>query len=373
MSGVLLGAAAIEHRRQVGAAAEPALVVTTKRVFMCTAGTCGLCICAISEMPEAQKRGIVGGARNLRAEFGREFAVHGRAMHADLLEQPAVHHRHHAAAARLAGMVGAVPGRAHEAAGVAGIERRAVRRPRAVRSRRRCRRAAPRTSLSRAPCDPRSTDDVHVEQPNLPRAVIGAAFVAAVAMDADARDLPACCSRSQMKRDRFSSVGAPSASILLSNLWSSVFCTSAMRALEQAEVEHHAGRGIGRAAHGDLGAERMAVDFLAGLAERRAGQRMRRLEAERFRQFPHRKSDAEVLSDTECLVRLQAEPPLRMAQAIVDRARGVLDHVRAVHRLQRKALEGEARKMSPARRRPADRPASARGRCARRARRRPSG
>src|SRR5437868_3694331 len=34
-----------------------ALVVTTKRVFMCTAGTCGLCRWAISEMPEAKKRG----------------------------------------------------------------------------------------------------------------------------------------------------------------------------------------------------------------------------------------------------------------------------------------------------------------------------
>jgi hypothetical protein len=74
-------------------------------------------------MPDAQKRGIVGRARNLRAEFRREFAVHGRAMHADLLEQPSAHHRHHAAAAGLAGMVGALPGRAHEAPGLAGIER----------------------------------------------------------------------------------------------------------------------------------------------------------------------------------------------------------------------------------------------------------
>ena len=32
-------------------------VVTMKRVFMCTAGTCGLFICAIKEMPEVQKRG----------------------------------------------------------------------------------------------------------------------------------------------------------------------------------------------------------------------------------------------------------------------------------------------------------------------------
>src|ERR1700704_6170389 len=52
----------------------------------------------------------------------------------------------------------------------------------------------------------------------------------------------------------------------------------------------------------------------------------------------------QLLSDTKRLVRLQAEPPLRMAQAVVDRARGVLDHVRPVHRLQREALEGEVDK-----------------------------
>ena len=74
-------------------------MVTTKRVFMCTAGTCGLCGCAISEMPEAQKRGSVVGAGNFLAEFRRELAVHGRDMHADLLEHAAVHHRHDAAAA----------------------------------------------------------------------------------------------------------------------------------------------------------------------------------------------------------------------------------------------------------------------------------
>ena len=83
----------VRRRSSTGVRSAPppnhALVVTTKRVFMCTAGTCGLRRCAISEMPEAQKRGIVGRARNLRAELGREFAVHGRAMHADLLEQAA--------------------------------------------------------------------------------------------------------------------------------------------------------------------------------------------------------------------------------------------------------------------------------------------
>src|SRR5215475_9466388 len=47
------------------------------------------------------------------------------------------------------------------------------------------------------------------------------------------------------------------------------------------------------------------------------------------------------LSDADCLVCLDAEPPLRVAQAIVDRARGIGGHIRTVHRLQREALEGE--------------------------------
>ena len=140
--GIVLGAPPVEHRRQIGAAAEPALVVTTKRVFICTAGTCGLRRCAISEMPEAQKRGIVGGARNLLAEFRREVAVHGRAVHADLLEQPPAHQRHHAAAAGLAGMVGALQGVRDEAAGRRLDRARPAPRPPAVRRRRRCRRAS---------------------------------------------------------------------------------------------------------------------------------------------------------------------------------------------------------------------------------------
>jgi hypothetical protein len=66
---------------------------------------------------------IVGRARNLRAEFGGEFAMYGRAVHADLFKQPAAHDRHHPAAALGAGVVGALPRRAHEASGVARIER----------------------------------------------------------------------------------------------------------------------------------------------------------------------------------------------------------------------------------------------------------
>ena len=42
---------------------------------------------------------IVGGARNVLAEFRREFAEHGRDMDADFLEHAAFHHRHDAAAA----------------------------------------------------------------------------------------------------------------------------------------------------------------------------------------------------------------------------------------------------------------------------------
>src|SRR5438105_14884943 len=51
-----------------------------------------------------------------------------------------------------------------------------------------------------------------------------------------------------------------------------------------------------------------------------------------------------VLPDAKCLMRLQAEPPLRMAQAILDRARRVLYHVRAVHWLQREPFEIEVGK-----------------------------
>src|SRR3979490_2857579 len=40
-----------------------------------------------------------------------------------------------------------------------------------------------------------------------------------------------------------------------------------------------------------------------------------------------------MLSDAERLVRLHAESPLGMAQAVVDRPRGVLGHVRTVHSL----------------------------------------
>src|SRR6186713_1152587 len=63
--------------------------------------------------PEAR---VLLGTRYLLAEFRREFAVHRRAVHTDLLENPPVHHCHEAAASRRAAMVGALPGGANEAA-----------------------------------------------------------------------------------------------------------------------------------------------------------------------------------------------------------------------------------------------------------------
>src|ERR1043165_6582694 len=55
------GSSCVRRRSSTGVKSAPppnqAFVVTTKRVFMCPAGTCGLCGCAISEMPDAQKRG----------------------------------------------------------------------------------------------------------------------------------------------------------------------------------------------------------------------------------------------------------------------------------------------------------------------------
>ena len=99
-------------------------MVTTMRVFMWTAGTCGFCGCAITEMPDAQKRGMRLGAGNLRAEFRGELAEDGGDVHAHLLEDAAVHDRHDAAAARHAGMVGPLPGGTDETAGLAVAERR---------------------------------------------------------------------------------------------------------------------------------------------------------------------------------------------------------------------------------------------------------
>ena len=122
--GVVLQAALIEQRGQIGAAAEPGLGrhhearVHVHRRHM-----------RVLQMGDQRDAGgpeprIGFGSGNFLAEFGREFAEHGRDVDADLLEHPALHHRHHAAAAGRAGVIGAAPRRADESAGRLRGERR---------------------------------------------------------------------------------------------------------------------------------------------------------------------------------------------------------------------------------------------------------
>ena len=94
-----LGAPAVEHRRQVGAAAEPLpaghdharVHVDGRHMRIPRMGDQ-----RDAARPEAR---VVLGAGDLLAEFGREFAVDGRDVDADLLEDAAVQHRHDATAA----------------------------------------------------------------------------------------------------------------------------------------------------------------------------------------------------------------------------------------------------------------------------------
>ena len=121
--GIVLRAPALQHRRQVGAAAEPGfggddearVHVHRRHVRVVQVGD--------ERNAGGEKARVVGGAGNLLAEFRGEFAEHRRDMDADLLEYAALHHRHDAAATRRAAVVGAVPGRAYEAAGRAIGER----------------------------------------------------------------------------------------------------------------------------------------------------------------------------------------------------------------------------------------------------------
>ena len=88
--GVVLGAPAREHRGQVGAAAEPGLRrhdearvhVHRRHVRVVHVGD--------ERNAGGEEARIVGGAGNVLAEFRREFAEHGRDVHADLLEHAAL-------------------------------------------------------------------------------------------------------------------------------------------------------------------------------------------------------------------------------------------------------------------------------------------
>src|SRR3984957_11493472 len=147
-----------------------------------------------------------------------------------------------------------------------------------------------------------------------------------------------------MKRERFSSVGGPSASTLLSSLWSSIFRASVMRCSRRprSSTIPVAGSGTPRT----VTSARKEWPWISSLAEPSVvpGSACAASNRNDFVNSHIGKSKScliPILPDTKRLVCLQAEPPLRMAQTIIDRARGVLDDVRAVHRLQREALEGE--------------------------------
>ncbi len=112
--GIVLGAPPVEHRGEVGAAAEPGF---------CGDDEAGVHVhrrhVRITQVRDHRHAGrpeprILGGAWNLRAEFRRELAKHRRAVHADLLEQASAHHRHDAAAAGRPGVIGPVPRGADE-------------------------------------------------------------------------------------------------------------------------------------------------------------------------------------------------------------------------------------------------------------------
>src|SRR5579871_1187752 len=173
------------------------------------------------------------------------------------------------------------------------------------------------------------------------RTVVGAALTATIAENAYARDPAGMLSAVKDEAGQVFQRGMAEACDLVEQLVVEGLLHVRDGVLEQAEIEHHSACQVRCAAHRDLGAEGMAVDLFARRAQCRARQRMRRFEPERFRQFPHL-FEKPVLSDADCLVCLKAEPPLRVAQAIIDRARGVGGHIRTVHRLKREALEGEA-------------------------------
>ena len=186
--GILLRSPPVEERRQISAAAEPGFGGDDEAgVHMHRRDI------RIVHMRDQRNTGspeprIIGGARNLRAKLRRELAVHRRAVHADLLEQPAAHHRHHAAAAGRAGVVGALPWRTHEA-------------PRAIRIKRGRRVVfeplegcadvvAQRLEPAPRPCLAIVDDGyIHVEHLAF-RPVIRAAFVAAIAVNAQRVTFP---------------------------------------------------------------------------------------------------------------------------------------------------------------------------------------
>ena len=120
------GSSCVRRRSSTGVRSAPppnqALVVTTKRVFMCTVGTCGFHGWAISEMPDGpeardppRRRGSGRGIPGANSPWTVETCTPTFSN-----TRPRIM-RHDAAAAGLAAMVGARPRLALEAARAAGL------------------------------------------------------------------------------------------------------------------------------------------------------------------------------------------------------------------------------------------------------------
>ena len=147
--GIVLGAAAIEHRRQSAPPPNQALLVDHEtRVHVHRRHVRVLQVGDERDAGGPEPR-VGFGAGNLLAEFGRELAEHGRDVHADLLEHAArasstSRRRRRARRCDRCGSTAC-------ARTVRARDRRAARRPatrpRAPRTPRRYRRAASRTTL----------------------------------------------------------------------------------------------------------------------------------------------------------------------------------------------------------------------------------
>ena len=110
---------------------------------MCTAGTCGLAMCATRLMPVAVKPGLSSAPCIVAANSGEKLAGDGRDVDADFLEHLALHHPAHAAAGRGVAFFLALPRGSR-------TRRRSRPRARSPRTRRRCDRAGFRTIRGRA-------------------------------------------------------------------------------------------------------------------------------------------------------------------------------------------------------------------------------
>src|SRR5829696_3606225 len=108
---------------------------------------------------------------------------------------------------------------------------------------------------------------------------VGAALVATVAVNADTRNLAGVLDPfKDVARDIFQRRHSQRLD-LVQELVVEGLADFFHAAFEQAQIQHHAGGGIGRAAHAHLGTKRVAVNFLAVRAEGRSLQRMRGFEA----------------------------------------------------------------------------------------------